>query len=172
LFRSSRILVMVVVLLLTTAVLFSMATANAHASRVVYHGYILKGAMPTKDQCVKYQKKYRGAERWRLWVRRYTYQQIQHKVAGNKMWVRVWNEDWVIKIIYRESRGVQNPPGWPCIGLMQINYQLHWPYSIKKLAIGWTNILAGAILFARPDGGPAHWRSNLPIPVSPYCPHI
>jgi hypothetical protein len=169
---------MVVVLLLTSAVLLSVAATNSQASRVVYHGYVLKGSMPTKDQCIKYfraHNKYsQGAERWRLFVRRATYKQIRYKVAGSKNWTRVWNEDWVIPTIWGESNGLQNPGGNTTFrGLFQIWIAHVAPRYRDDLFVGTFNIKTASWMFARPgpDYGPYPWKGGPPVSASPYCPH-
>ena len=174
-FRSFKILfLVVVVLLLAAAVLMSVATADVKASRVVYHGYILKGELPSKDQCVKYQKTHSGAERWRLWIRRYTYQMIRFKNAGAKNWRRAWNEDWVIPTIWGESRGLQNPGGYTFRGLMQIWIKNVNPKDYNHLNIGWFNLRVAARMFASPQPwmGPHPWNGGPPVSANPYCPHI
>ncbi len=170
---------MVVILLLITAVLLSVATTNCQASRVVYHGYILNGPMPTKDQCVKYFKAHKsykqGAERWRLFIRRETYRQIRLKVAGAKNWKRVWNENWIIPTIWGESNGLQNPGGnTTCRGLLQIWIGHVASKYRNDLYVGTFNIQTGSWLFAHPgpDYGPQPWVGGPPIYCSPYCPHI
>lgn len=172
--RDFKILLVFVVVLLATAILMSVATAEVKASRVVYHGYILKGELPSKDQCVKYQKTHKGAERWRLWIRRYTYQQIRYKLAGAKNWRRAWNEDWVIPTIWGESRGLQNPGGSTFRGLMQIWIKNVSSRDYNRLYIGWFNLKVAARMFASPQPwmGSQPWVGGPPVSANPYCPHI
>lgn len=167
-----KMLTLVILALLVVAVSFGVASPS-YAKKVTYKGYVLKGKCPPKDKCVRYQKTHKGAERWRLWVRRAAYKQARYKAKGTRNWRRVWNEDWVIKIIHRESRGQPNAgrhhPFW---GLMQI-WRMHVKKSPTRLFNGPFNINVGARLFASPtaNGGPSPWASTTGgTGVSPYAP--
>jgi len=168
---SKKILLMVTTALLFATVFFGM-TSTSMASKVVYHGYVLGGKLPTKEQALHYQKTHKGPEKWRLWVRINAYKQVRYLVAGGDNWRRVWNEDWVIQIIKYESGGRPWVTNGPCIGLMQVNYQLHWPYSVARLKVGPVNIASGARLFANPtsNGGTQPWSVRYLVIVSPYAP--
>jgi hypothetical protein len=162
---------MVVLALLAMAVLLSVATVS-NAQKQVYHGYVLGGKLPTKQECIRYQKSHGAVERWRLWVRKYAYKQVRYHINGAKNWVHVWNEEWVLQTMKGESGGMQHPDNSTYRGLMQI-YKGHVPYSLQNmLYVGWFNLRKAASMFAAPGyyGGPQPWDGGLPVYVTPYAP--
>jgi len=165
-------MMVVAMTLLATAVFFGMSTTSK-AQKQIYHGYVLSGKLPSKAKCFHYQRTHKGAERWRLWARMYAYRQVRYHSNGAKSWKRVWNEDWVIQIIYRESGGQQHPNNPTYRGLMQI-YMGYVPYKLQNmLYVGWFNLKKAASMFAKPGyyGGPQPWVCNIGVPAYPYAAH-
>jgi hypothetical protein len=132
------------------------------AAAKTVNGYRLPARYPTTKLCRDYQRRHSGVERWRLWVRRYAYRQA--RLAGQGNWHYVWNENWVLRVIERESGGNPACTLGPHRGLLQIRAD-HAPRS--NLYAGPVNIAVGAQLFARL--GPQPWACTMNVGLSPYA---
>jgi hypothetical protein len=163
-------MMVVAMTLLATAVFFGVTTTSK-AQKQAYHGYVLGGKLPSKAECLHYQKTHGGVERWRLWVRMYAYKQVRYHIHGAKNWQRVWNEEWVLQTMKGESGGQQHPNNSTYRGLMQI-WKGHVPYRLQNmLYVGWFNLKKAASMFAAPGyyGGPQPWDGGPPVYASPYA---
>jgi hypothetical protein len=141
------------------SVLFS-ATADAKTKtqHVVYKGYVMDGKYPSVKQCSRYVNTHSGAERWRLWVRRYEYRQARNVAMHKKGWYYVWSENWAVAIINAESTGIPTQTNGPCWGLFQDNWYYHCQAHPSLLLIGYYNVAVSAGLFSGQAKGP--WRSD------------
>lgn len=142
---SKKLYILAAVLAISVLSLLATAAPSMAQTRV-YHGYVLGGPYPTKDQANAYVRTHRGAERWRLWVRRYAWIQARNiAVYHRPNWKYVWNEEWVVRVIVKESGGNPLAVNGPYRGLLQIYYG----HSSSNLFWGPTNIAVGAMLFTR-----------------------
>lgn len=141
---------------LLACLLYSVAAAQT------VRGYALPGSYPTTKECRAYERRHSGVERWRYWVRRYAYRQA--RMAGKGTWRFVWNEDWVLRVIDRESGGRPSCTLGVHRGLLQVRAD-HAPG--RDLWHGPTNIAVSSQLFARLGAQP--WACTMHVGVSPYA---